>query len=152
MKSEPSGVLRAIFRKPIVRNALIAAGLLASFAAGIAISTNRPLRVETASHERNVAVRVFGLGTVEARIRSDIGFEVGATLDELHVDHGDHVKKGQLLAHLNAGEQEAKVAKARAALEIAEVNIKRADANLAKARAVMAQKQEANRLLESLPG
>ncbi|MCB1461743.1 MAG: efflux RND transporter periplasmic adaptor subunit [Nitratireductor sp.] len=150
MKSEPSGVLRAIFRKPIVRNALIAAGLLASFAAGIAISTNRPLRVETASHERNVAVRVFGLGTVEARIRSDIGFEVGATLDELHVDHGDHVKKGQLLAHLNAGEQEAKVAKARAALQVGHVNVERSQASLRKANTVFAQKQQTNRRQQKL--
>jgi HlyD family secretion protein len=95
---------------------------------------------------------VFGLGTAEARVLSKIGFEVGATLIELNADHGDHVSKGQVLARLAIGEQEAKVAKARAALEIAEVNIKRAEANLEKARAVLAQREEANRRKQALAG
>ena len=95
---------------------------------------------------------MFGLGTVEARVLSKIGFEVGATLAELRVDHGDRVAKGQVLAHLSSGEQEAKVAKAKAALLIAEVNIKRAEANLEKARAVLAQKEDANRRKQALVG
>jgi HlyD family secretion protein len=65
---------------------------------------------------------------------SKISFEVGATLVELNADHGDRVSKGQVLARLSTGEQEAKVAKARAALLIAEVSIKRAEANLETAK------------------
>jgi HlyD family secretion protein len=57
-----------------------------------------------------------------------------------------------VLARLSSGEQEAKVAKARAAVQIAEVNIKRAEANLEKAQAVLAQKQEANRRKQALVG
>jgi HlyD family secretion protein len=105
-----------------------------------------------AAFETNVPVRVFGLGTVEARVLSKISFEVGATLAELKVDHGDRVAKGQVLAHLSSGEQEAKLAKAKAALLIAEVNIKRAEANLEKARAVLAQKEDANRRKQALVG
>ena len=41
-----------------------------------------------------MAVRVYGLGTVEARIVSDIGFEVGAALTDLAVDSGDAVDGG----------------------------------------------------------
>ena len=142
----------AVLRRPAVRYALIGAAILAVILAVLAIINNRPMRVQVASVEQNVPVRVFGLGTVEARVVSKIGFEVGATLAELAVDHGDRVTKGQVLARLSLGEQEAKVAKARATLEIAEANIKRADANLAKARAVLAQKQEANRRKQALVG
>jgi HlyD family secretion protein len=104
----------------------------------------RPLTVDVAAVETNVPIRVFGLGTVEARVLSKIGFEVGATLAELKADHGDRVAKGQVLTHLNSGEQEAKLAKAKAALLIAEVNIKRAEANLERARAGLAQKNSGN--------
>ncbi len=56
------------------------------------------------------------------------------------------------MARLNTGEQEAKVAKARAALLIAEVSIRRAEANLEKAEAVLAQKAEVNRRKQALAG
>lgn len=128
----------------------MAAGAVAAIVLAFAVYANRPISVRVAAVERNVPVRVFGLGTVEARVLSKIGFEVGATLTELHADHGDRVTKGQVLARLSLGEQEAKVAKARAALDIATVNITRAEANLAKARAVLAQKQEANRRKQAL--
>jgi HlyD family secretion protein len=142
----------ALFRRPALRYALMAIGVGAAIMAGFAAYTNRPISVRVASVEQNVPIRVFGLGTVEARVVSKIGFEVGATLTELHADHGDRVTKGQVLARLSLGEQEAKVAKARAALEIARVNITRAEANLEKARAVLAQKQEANRRKQTLVG
>lgn len=138
--------------RPIVRYALVGVGIVALTLIAFAIVKNRPVKVEVASVEQNIPIRVFGLGTVEARVLSKIGFEAGATLVELNVDHGDRVARGQMLARLSLGEQEAKVAKARAAREIAEVNIKRADANLEKARAVMAQKQEANRRKQTLVG
>lgn len=142
----------AVFRRPALRYTLMAIGVGAAIMAGFAVYANRPISVRVASVERNVPIRVFGLGTVEARVLSKIGFEVGATLTELHADHGDRVTKGQVLARLSLGEQEAKVAKARAALEIATVNITRAEANLEKARAVLAQKQEANRRKQTLVG
>lgn len=134
------------------RNLFLLAGIIAVSSLAWLFVSNRPLVVTVASAERNVPVRVFGLGTVEARVLSKIGFEIGATLAELNADHGDRVAKGQVLARLSHGEQEAKIAKARAALQIADVNIKRAEANLEKARALLAQKQEANRRKQSLVG
>jgi len=113
---------------------------------------NRPVAVQAATVEENVAIRVFGLGTVEARVLSKIGFEVGATLAELAVDHGDRVTKGQVLARLNFGEQEARVAKAHAALLVAEANIKKTAANLEKTQAVLAQKQSTNQRKQALVG
>ncbi len=140
----------AALRGRIARYAPATSGVLFAIAVALVIYANRPIAVEVASIEKNVPIRVFGLGTVEARVMSKIGFEVGATLVELHADHGDRVRKGQVLARLASSEQEAKVAKARAALLIAETNINRADANLERARAVMAQRQEANRRKQAL--
>ncbi len=134
------------------RNGLIAAGIVAAVIAALFFGSGRPIPVQVASIEKNVAVRVFGLGTVEARVLSKIGFEVGATLAALNADHGDRVRKGQVLARLNAGEQEAKVAKARAAELIAKAAVAKSAANLEKARAVLAQRQEANRRKQSLAG
>ncbi|MCO5091202.1 efflux RND transporter periplasmic adaptor subunit [Bosea sp. (in: a-proteobacteria)] len=134
------------------RSMLAAAGLVAVAAGAILLWSRRPVDVEVAAIERDVPVRVFGLGTTEARVVSKIGFEIGATLAELHADHGDSVAKGQVLARLATGEQDAKVAKARAALLIAEVNIARSGANLEKARAVFVQRQEANRRKQALAG
>ncbi|MBN8937193.1 MAG: efflux RND transporter periplasmic adaptor subunit [Rhizobiales bacterium] len=139
-------------RKPAVRYALAAVGLVAAIAAAVFIYSNRPINVQVATVEQNVPIRVFGLGTTEARVLSKIGFEVGATLAELHADHGDRVGKGQVLARLSTGEQDAKVAKARAALLIAGVNIAKSAANLEKARAVFIQKQETNRRKQALAG
>jgi HlyD family secretion protein len=133
-----------------VRYALAAAGIIAVSVAAYFVYGNRPISVQTASVEHDVPVRVFGLGTVEARVLSKIGFDVGATLVELNADHGDGVSKGDVLARLNPGEQEARVAKARAALISAEANTTRADANLEKARAVLAQKQGANQRKQAL--
>lgn len=141
-----------IFRKPIVKYGLIAAGIVAAAWLAITIAANWPISVTVAEEAQNVTIRVFGLGTVEARVLSKIGFEVGATLVELNADHGDRVKKGQVLARLATGEQEAKVAKARAALAIAEVNIQRAAANVERAQAVFAQRRDANRRKQSLAG
>lgn len=144
--------LARTLRKGWIKTVFAAVAVLAAVAVGFFIYANRPISVQVASIEENVPVRVFGLGTVEARVVSKISFEVGATLVELNADHGDRVAKGQVLARLNTGEQEAKVAKARAALLIAEVSIRRAEANLEKAEAVLAQKAEVNRRKQALAG
>ncbi len=144
--------LGRVARRRTVKSALIVAGLALAIAAGAFAYANRPIGVQVALAEKNVPVRVFGLGTVEARILAKIGFEVGARLVELDADHGDRVAKGTILARLDAGEQEAKLAKARAGLLMTEVGVTRARANLEKADAVLAQKAEVNRRKQALAG
>jgi HlyD family secretion protein len=112
----------------------------------------RPVPVIVVEAEHDVPMRVFGLGTVEARIVSEIGFEVGAALIELTVDHGDAVAKGDVLAKLHATKQEAKVARAEAAVLGAEVGVKKAEASVDRARVVLAQRQEVNRRQQALAG
>ena len=127
-------------------------GFLALAVAGMsyAFVARRPIPVRVSEAVENVPVRVFGLGTVEARVLSKIGFEVGAALTELNADHGDLVRQGQVLAKLHARQQEAKVARAKAAALSAEAAVKKAEANVAKAGAILAQRLEVNRRKQQL--
>ena len=112
--------------------------------AGALFLTERPLAVTVVSAETNVPLRIYGLGTVEARILSRVGFEVGATLETLTVDAGDSVRKGQELAVLHQGEQEARVLRARATLAANAANLAKSTAAMDRAQAVLAQRVAAN--------
>jgi HlyD family secretion protein len=65
----------------------------------------RPATAHTATLQRDVPVQVFGLGTVEARVTSQIGFKVAGVLADLRADVGDRVAKGAVLARLDNREQ-----------------------------------------------
>lgn len=137
-------------KRRIVRPLL---ALLALVAVGLAVFLFvflRPLPVEVARPAGHVPVEVFGLGTVEARILSRVGFEAGAALVELNADHGDRVKEGDVLARLHDAEQAARVAKAEAGTFNAEAAVRMAEAAVGKARAVLAQKRQANRRKQAL--
>lgn len=136
--------------KRLVRYGLIVLFLGLAGGAAFLFTTVRPLPVQVAKPQTDVPVQVFGLGTVEARVLSKIGFEVGAALVELHADHGDLVRKGDLLARLHSAEQEAKIARAKAGLSTAEATLQTAEAAVGKARAILAQRQQANRRKQAL--
>ncbi|GIX08822.1 efflux RND transporter periplasmic adaptor subunit [Elioraea sp.] len=125
-----------------VRRLLVLAVLLAAAAAGAWwYATGRPLAVPVAALERDVPIRVFGLGTIEAQVLSRVGFEVPGTLTEVLADHGDRVAAGTVLARLNAASQRARVAKAEAAVLSAEAAVRRAEAQRDRAEALLAQRQ-----------
>jgi HlyD family secretion protein len=106
--------------------------------------TERPVSVQVVAAAQAVQVRVYGLGTVEARVVSKIGFEVGAALTELLVDSNDSVTKGQVLARLHPAEQQARVARAEAGVAASQAAILKSEASVARARAVLAQRMAAN--------
>lgn len=106
--------------------------------------TERPLSVTVIAAEHATLVRVYGLGTVEARVVSKIGFEVGAALTDLLVDSNEPVTKGQVLARLHPAEQQARVARAEAGVAASDAAILKADASVARAQAVLAQRLAAN--------
>lgn len=114
--------------------------------------TARPSMVEVAMVERDLPVRIFGLGTVEARILSRIGFSVGGAIVELNADHGDMVARGTVLARLDNAEQAARVTKAEAALSQARANRERARAGVARAEALFAQRRSASERRVALAG
>ncbi len=137
-------------KQPVIKYIFILLGVAVVMIAIWIVLFMRPLPVEVARAESNVPIQVFGLGTVEARVLSKVGFEVGAALIELDADHGDHVKRGSVLARLHSGEQEAQLAKARAGLTVAEATAKRAEAAMGKARAVQVQKRQTNKRKQEL--
>lgn len=55
-------------------------------------------------------------GRVEARRRSDLGFELGGELERVGVDEGDYVARGDVLASLDRARLEAQLAEAEASL------------------------------------
>ncbi|ADE15942.1 efflux transporter, RND family, MFP subunit [Nitrosococcus halophilus Nc 4] len=110
----------------------------------------RPLAVEIALPQRNIPVQIYGLGTVEARIASEIGFKVAGTLAELHADHGDPVSAQATVARLQQTEQQAQVSRAAAAVSRAMAELKRTRARVEQAQAALVQKQQANRRQQAL--
>lgn len=108
-----------------------------------------PVRVSVAPVQSNVRQQVFGLGTVGARVQSNVGFKVAGVLAALDADQGDRVREGQVIARLDAHDIEAQVAvakaavaQARASLEKANADVESATANLANARAIATRRQD----------
>jgi HlyD family secretion protein len=113
----------------------IVLAMVAAAGAGAWALFLRPINVKVSHPESNIAVQVFGLGTVEARVTSKVGFKVSGVLVDLQADVGDRVPKGAVLARLDDREQGARVARARATIEQAEANLQRATASVGKAQA-----------------
>src|SRR5674476_840451 len=110
----------------------------------------RAVEVQIAQPERDVLVQVFGLGTVEARVTSKVGFKASGVLVELRADVGDRVAKGAVLARLDDREQSARVNRAKAATEQAEANLQRATASVQKAKANFANATNINERRQKL--
>ncbi len=110
----------------------------------------RPVPVPVASQAADVPVQVFGLGTVEARVASQIGFKVAGVLIDLRAEVGDRVQKGAVLAKLDDREQSAQVARANAAVQQAEASLQRATASVAKAQANYANAKNINERRQKL--
>lgn len=125
-------------------------GIASVVVVALFLMSQQPVTVHVAYPQRDVPITVFGLGTVEARVVSEVGFEVGARLIELNADNGDHVSKDVVLARLHSAEQEARVAKASAGVVNAEAAVEMTRAVVGKARAVLAQRQQTNRRQQRL--
>lgn len=110
----------------------------------------RPLRVDVAAIVHDMPVQVFGLGTVEARVTSKVGFKVAGVLVDLRADVGDRVSKGTILARLDDREQRAQVARAEAVVEQTEANLQRAKASVEKAQANYANNKSINQRRQTL--
>ena len=127
-------------------------GLAVLAAAGVAIWSAylRPIKVQVAAAQHDTPVQVFGLGTVEARVASQIGFKVAGVLVDLRADVGDRVAKGAVLARLDDREQKAQVDRATAAVEQAQANLQKAMAGVEKAEANYANAKSINERRQKL--
>lgn len=114
------------------RRLALAAALLTGLAAcddaePPAAAEVRPVRVVVVEEtQRGEAVSLAG--TVESRVQVDLGFRIGGRVIERLVDVGDVVEAGQLLARLDASDEEnalraAEASRAAAAGTLAEARI-----------------------------
>ena len=85
--------------------------------------------------EGAVPVTIKGPGTVEARFPVTLSARITATITNLHVDQGDAVKRGQLVATLDDRDLAAKRAGSVQTQETARRNVTAAQAAVAKAEA-----------------
>jgi HlyD family secretion protein len=139
----------------MIRYPKTAAGLvLVALAIGAAIYWHSfsEIPVRVAVVERDVEVRVFGIGTVEAQVLSKVGFQVGGKIASVHADQGDLVTAGALLATLDDSAQRAKVSKSEAAKRQAAANLLKIQAQLKRVEATYQQKKSVNFRRQTLAG
>ena len=79
--------------------------------------------------------KVHGPGTVQSRVPVTVSAKITGILEKLYADQGDRVKKGQLLAELDAMELRAREMAAQAAKNRAQRDLARAQADMVKAQA-----------------
>ncbi|WP_164871857.1 efflux RND transporter periplasmic adaptor subunit [Solirhodobacter olei] len=118
--------------------------LVAGVGFGLWTAFLRPVPVEAAGVATDVPVQVFGLGTVEARVSSKIGFQVPGVLVDLRADVGDRVAKGTVLARLDDRVQKAVLTRADATVEQANAGLAKAQASLDKAQVNYANARSVN--------
>lgn len=132
------------------RPVLVSLAALALLAVGVLVFGMRPLSVPLAAYSAEETIQVFGLGSVEARVLSRVGFEVPGQLARVTADHGDRVQAGAPLALIHDAEQRARLNKARAALSQAEATLAKAQAGQGRAEALLAQRRQDRERLEAL--
>jgi HlyD family secretion protein len=138
--------MNARWKKPLAIIVVIALIIAAVFS----MVRSRPVEVVTAEREDETPIEVFGLGTVEARVLSRVGFAVAGTLQRVVVDHGDRVAAGDMLARLDSAAQSARVTKMQAALAQAEAARGRAVAQITRAEALLKQRRETRARYDTL--
>jgi HlyD family secretion protein len=127
------------------RKTIAGLALAALAAGGVSYWRNAgEIAVRVAAVERDVEVRVFGIGTVEAQVLSKVGFQVGGRMASLHADQGDLVKAGALLARLDDAAQRARLNKSEAAKRQAAANLLKVQAQLKRVEATYQQKKNVN--------
>lgn len=112
--------------------------------------STREITVQTIPVLRNVEVRVFGIGTVEAQVLSKIGFQIGGKVVSVTADQGDQVKAGAILAKLDDTSQRSKLLKSEVAMRQAAASLVRAQAQGDRARAAYQQKKSVNARRQTL--
>jgi len=80
--------------------------------------------------KQKISEKLFYTGVIEAWKKINITPDLGGKIAKIHVEEGDKVKKGQLLAELDTRAIRLQLEQARAALAVAEANYKDAQRNM----------------------
>jgi HlyD family secretion protein len=130
---------------------LLAAGLALLAGLGYAAmkngqDANAPRYLSEPVARGHLTVTVSASGTLQPTNQVDVGSEQSGTIEAVLVDDNDPVKKGQVLARLDARKLTDQVAKSRAALASAAAGVLQAQATEKEATASLARLREVERL------
>lgn len=129
-------------RRPIRRGRIIAGAIavVLLIALGIGFAVNQaagtPTISTSAAVTQELSVTISAPGTMEAEKTTSVYSPVSGTLAEVRVTDGQQVKKGDVLATLDADSLDNALAQAQAAVASADAQASSADAQLAAARAM----------------
>lgn len=122
-------------RKIQRKHLLMLAGILA-IGLVMRLTVFAPPKVEVVRlTQQDLTTQIYGNGTVEAKEVVNISSKITGRLVEVAVDQGDRVKRGQVLAKLDAAELQAQSRQATATAEKAGASVALEQANLQKAQA-----------------
>ena len=113
-------------------------GLILSFSCSKEVEQQeiiRPVRYMQAYSTGGSRVRTF-TGVAQAGIESRLSFKVPGTIKRISVRVGDSIKRGQLIAELDANDYQVQVQQAEAALTQAEAQARNASASYDRVRAL----------------
>lgn len=105
--------------------AIVSAGVLVLLAVLKAAFFSAPKVKEVRLERRDLTARIYGNGTVEAKVVVGVSSKITGRIVELHADQGDRVKRGRLLAKLENRDLAEQLSKAQATLELASRNARR---------------------------
>ncbi len=81
-------------------------------------------------------------GYVTARREATVSAQITGTVSDVLIEEGDHVKAGQVLAHLNSTAQRAQLAQAQAQFSSTQATLAQFEAQLVQARRDLVRKQD----------
>jgi RND family efflux transporter MFP subunit len=118
----------------------ISTGLVAvaGIAAAIYYAVLQPIDVRSHPVVRGtVLVEALGTGSVESHRTASVSFEVTGRVTMIHVDQGDRVKEGQVLAAIDDRTFQAEIALAEQDVELAKSTLRRLEADISRAEPVL---------------
>jgi HlyD family secretion protein len=126
-------------REPrLVRRALLVVAALGLLAA-VAYLALRPMSAEVfVLARRDITLSAHGVGTVEAKTVVDLSSKVSGRLLTVRVDEGDPIRRGDVLATVDAAELRAELDRAQATLARSRLAVTAQEASAERARSALA--------------
>jgi HlyD family secretion protein len=136
-----SAAKRKRFIKPLLFSAVavVAVGAVA-FVLTRPKTEGEPYRVQPVSMG-SITKSVSASGTLQPLVTVEVGAQVSGQIDDVLVDFGSRVTKGQILAKIDPQTQNQRLSSARAELDASNQAVKSAEANLEQAKANLAVAQ-----------
>src|SRR3954453_8228673 len=112
----------------------LAVALLAAAAGGapwrIAGTSAAPTHGVTTVSRQTIMKSISATGTLQALTTVQVGTQASGTIAALYADFNSHVKKGQIIARLDASQFQAQLAQANAAWMSAQASVQSAQSNV----------------------